>query len=136
MIYAVIDTNVLVSAMLKSGSNPGIVIAECLSGNITPVLNEEILSEYNEVLRRKKFGFSESVVVRIIEGLKIRGMYADKKTADETMPDPKDIVFYEVTMSARDKEESYLVTGNIKHFPIKPFVITPKEMVEMLKKSY
>ena len=42
--------------------------------------------------------------------------------------DAKDIVFYEVKLSKRD---SYLVTGNKKHFPQKPFVITPKEMVEI-----
>ena len=44
-------------------------------------------------------------------------------------PDPNDIVFYEVKMS---KEETYLVTGNIKHFPKKPFVVTPREMVEII----
>lgn len=45
-------------------------------------------------------------------------------------PDPKDIVFYEVALS---KEDSYLVTGNIKHFPVKPFVVTPTEMVKMME---
>ena len=49
---------------------------------------------------------------------------------DETFSDPKDIVFYEVKMS---KEDAYLVTGNIKHFPRKPFVVTPREMVEILE---
>ncbi len=41
-----------------------------------------------------------------------------------------DVVFYEVKMS---KEDAYLVTGNIKHFPKKPFVVTPREMVELLE---
>ena len=50
-------------------------------------------------------------------------------TKDEAFPDPKDIVFYEVKMS---KEDAYLVTGNIKHFPKNPFVVTPKEMVEII----
>ena len=49
--------------------------------------------------------------------------------ADEVLPDPKDIVFYEVKMS---KEDAYLVTGNIKHYPKKPFVVTPREMVEII----
>ena len=48
---------------------------------------------------------------------------------DEEFPDPKDTVFYEVKMS---KEDAYLVTGNIKHFPNKPFVVTPKEMIDIL----
>ncbi len=45
-------------------------------------------------------------------------------------PDPKDVVFYEVALS---KEDAYLVTGNIKHFPKKPFVVTPAEMLAILE---
>ena len=43
---------------------------------------------------------------------------------------PKDVVFYEVTLS---KEDAYLVTGNIKHFPQKPFVVTPAEMIAIIE---
>jgi predicted nucleic acid-binding protein len=45
------------------------------------------------------------------------------------MTDPKDIVFYEVALSV---EDSYLVTGNTKHFPKKPFVVTPSEMLQII----
>ena len=45
------------------------------------------------------------------------------------LPDPKDIVFYEVALS---KEGSYLVTGNIKHFPKRPFVVFPAEMLQII----
>ena len=48
----------------------------------------------------------------------------------EHFPDPKDIVFYEVAMS---KEDAYLVTGNTKHFPKKPIVVTPSEMLEIME---
>ena len=44
--------------------------------------------------------------------------------------DPKDVVFYEVAMS---KKDAFLVTGNQKHFPKSPIVVTPAEMVEILK---
>ena len=50
--YAVLDTNVLVSAMLRTGSVPGRVAAEAMNGDIIPVLNDEILEEYEDVLRR------------------------------------------------------------------------------------
>lgn len=43
--------------------------------------------------------------------------------------DPKDVVFYEVAMS---KDNSYLVTGNTKHFPAVRRVVTPNEMLEIL----
>ena len=60
------------------------------------------------------------------------GLYVDRTTAiDELFPDPKDIVFYEVSLS---KDGSFLVTGNVKHFPVKPFVVTPAEMVKMIER--
>ena len=43
--------------------------------------------------------------------------------------DPKDVVFYEVAMS---KDNSYLVTGNTKHFSAVRRVVTPNEMLEIL----
>ncbi|HIS23221.1 MAG TPA: hypothetical protein IAC09_07265 [Candidatus Cryptobacteroides intestinipullorum] len=69
----------------------------------------------------------ETVIKAIIaDGLDI----GRTPTSDIDFPDPKDIVFYEVALSV---EDSYLVTGNIKHFPVKPFVVTPAEMVRILK---
>ena len=53
-----------------------------------------------------------------------------ERKSQRHFPDPKDIVFYEVTLS---KEDAYLVTGNKKHFPDKPIVVTPAEMVEILR---
>ena len=47
----------------------------------------------------------------------------------QSIPDPKDIVFYEVALS---KEDSFLVTGNTKHFPVKPIVVTPAEFIKIL----
>ena len=29
-------------------------------------------------------------------------------------------------MEARETTDAYLVTGNIKYFPVKPYVVTPK----------
>lgn len=54
--YAVIDTNVLVSALLKWNSVPGKIIEMVFTGIITPILNDDILREYREVLFRPKFG--------------------------------------------------------------------------------
>ena len=55
--FAVIDTNVIVSAMLKNDSFPALVLKEVLLGNINLLMNEEILNEYLEVLSRKNFIF-------------------------------------------------------------------------------
>ena len=132
-IYAVIDTNVIVSALLAKDnkSNPSLVYEALLDGAIIPVYNDEILDEYHNVLsRRNKFPFQEEDADNVVNLVTRTGLKLGRTTTIEgVFPDPKDIVFYEVTLS---KDDAYLVTGNIKHFPKKPFVVTPAEMVAIL----
>lgn len=131
--YAVIDTNVIVSSMLRSGSIPDEVVQLALEGPIIPLVNQEILDEYEEVLTRNKFGFDEVKIKRMIDDLSKRAIFLDKTKTDEIFPDPDDAVFYKIVMTARKVADAYLVTGNIKHFPIKSFVVTPKEMLDIVK---
>lgn len=51
---------------------------------------------------------------------------------DEVFEDPDDVVFYEIVMTARTAVDAYLITGNKKHFPIKSYVVTPREMLEII----
>lgn len=133
--YGVIDTNVLVSAMLKWNSVPGCVLTHVFGGDLIPVFNEEILGEYREVLRRKKFHFPEEAVHTVLENLQEQGVSIDAEKLDVDLLDTKDVVFYEVVMEKRKKDSAYLVTGNIKHFPRQPFVVTPREMLEILEEN-
>ena len=130
-IYAVIDTNVIVSALLLRHQDSATVkILDYLYGRtIVPVYNDEILEEYATVLRRTKFNFPESTICATLEAIKAGGVKSDRISCEEQLPDPKDIVFYEVALSV---EDSYLVTGNTKHFPKKPFVVTPAEMLQII----
>lgn len=131
-IYAVIDTNVIVSALLSKNSHSSttMVYEAILDGLLIPVYNDEILKEYLDVLSRKKFPFAKEDIQYIELLLTHVGIKLDRtKANEEIFPDQKDVVFYEVALS---KEDSYLVTGNIKHFPQKPFVVTPAEMVAIL----
>ena len=132
MIYAVIDTNVIVSAYITKNLQAATskVLAAVLQGKIIPVYSDEIIDEYIEVLHRKKFDIPEYLIKLAIDRILMNGIRGEKVRSVEHFPDPKDIVFYEVKMS---KEDAYLVTGNIKHFPRKPFVVTPREMVEILE---
>ncbi len=59
----------------------------------------------------------------------------DADHIDIELPDPKDSVFYEVVMEERKEEDAYLVTGNIKHFPEKPFIVTPRQMLDIILKD-
>ena len=135
--YVVIDTNVLVSALITRNENsPTVLILRFLAnGNIVPVYSEDIVKEYNEVLRRAKFKLSKSLIINLLKDIMDNGLkITELAEVTETMPDPKDIVFYAVTLSAQDKD-AFLVTGNGKHFPEKPFVVTPSELVEILKQE-
>ena len=135
--YVVIDTNVLVSALITRNENsPTVQILRFLAnGNIVPVYSEDIVKEYNEVLRRAKFKLSESLIINLLKDIMDNGLkITELAEVTETIPDPKDIVFYAVPLSAQDKD-AFLVTGNGKHFPEKPFVVTPSELVELLKQE-
>lgn len=131
--YAVIDTNVLVSAMLRWDSVPGCVLEHTFVGDIVPLLNKQVLKEYMEVLRRSKFHFDEEKIQIIIDGLVKRGVYIDAEDTGVCLPDPKDAVFYEIVMEKRKHDEAFLVTGNIKHFPEEPYIVTPREMLTILE---
>jgi len=130
--YAVIDTNVLVSAMLKWDSIPGNVMEMVFEGPIIPLLNTQIQEEYKDVLARPKFHFTEDIIHDVLESIEKRGIFLDAESIDVELPDPKDRVFYEVVMEERKVENAYLVTGNIKHFPERTFIVTPREMMEIV----
>ena len=130
--YAVIDTNVLVSAMLKWKSIPGKILELTFNGLIVPLVNDEILKEYREVLSRPKFKLTREIVDDLINGIMENSVFANEQSLDEYLPDPKDRVFYEVVMEERKNEDAYLVTGNIKHFPIRPYIVTPREMLDII----
>lgn len=130
--YVVIDTNVLVSAVLKSHSVPGSIVELAFDGPIIPILNEAIEKEYREVLSRPKFHLPEDLIEGIMSTFHKRAIYVDAEHLDVELPDPKDLVFYEVVMEERKEEEAYLVTGNIRYFPNRPFIVTPREMLDII----
>ena len=133
--YAVIDTNVLVSAAMKPESVPGQVLELVLDSVIVPILNQKIIEEYHDVLLRPKFDFPEQIVKDILNEIDSCGIYINAEHMDIDLPDLKDLVFYEVVMEERKEEDAYLVTGNIKHFPEKPFIVTPRQMIDIILKS-
>lgn len=136
--YAVIDTNVLVSAMFSFNSVPGKISVEAMIGDIIPLISDEIIAEYEDVLNRRKFQFDRNAVKDVIDTIMRRGIPIDAGSVKELLPDPKDAVFYEVVMEARNQnktKDSYLVTGNTKHFPLKRYVVTPRQMLDILEST-
>lgn len=131
MIYAVIDTNVFVSAYITKNRQAATVkVVSCILNNdIVPLYNDEILTEYSEVLRRPKFKLKDEEVTSLINYIKKDGINSARTPYDKNMPDEKDRVFYEVSLSNKD---SFLVTGNLKHFPHTIKVVTPAEMIAII----
>jgi putative PIN family toxin of toxin-antitoxin system len=128
--YAVFDTNVLVSALLSNNpESPTVALLDyIINGTVVPLYNEDILQEYNEVLGRGKFKFTQSRIDAVIAAIR-NGISADRTPADWNFPDEDDIVFYEVALSV---DEAYLVTGNTRHFPSVSKVVTPAEMLRII----
>lgn len=129
---AVIDTNVLVSALLspKNDSATVQVIEKVLKREITILYSDEILNEYTDVLNRKKFNFSKATVDYLIDAIKTFGILKNPSDAEIILPDIKDVPFYKIIL---EDEESYLVTGNIKHFPKSSRIITAREMINLIE---
>ena len=131
--YAVIDTNVLVSALLSSHADAATVqiIGRLIGGEIIPVYSSEIMQEYHEVLSRKKFKFEPRMINYILSAIEKYGVIVNPSATGMTLPDMKDLPFYEVVMEKRE-DDAYLVTGNLKHFPAEPFIVTARQMLDIL----
>lgn len=132
-VYAVYDTNILVSALLSRKPDSAVVLAleTLLSREVTPLYNDDILAEYDDVLHREQFKFPEDLVSGIVNQIKKEGIPSERISSGESFPDPDDAVFYEVALS---KEDAFLVTGNTRHFPKTPIVVTPLEFLKILGK--
>ena len=131
MIYAVIDTNVLVSALITKNPEAATakVVRLLLDNGFIPLYDADIIAEYEDVLHRSKFPILPEVADALISYIVEHGVEASRVNFDELMPDEDDRVFYEVTLS---KEDSFLVTGNLKHYPTSPRVITPADFINIV----
>ena len=131
MVYAVIDTNILVSALITHNSDAATVkvLESLFLRRFTPLYNDEIVAEYEEVLHRRKFGLSEKQIRTVIDCVMHNGIVSSRLLYEGEMPDEDDRIFYEVALS---EESSILVTGNQKHFPNTHKVVTAAQMLEIL----
>lgn len=126
----VIDTNVLVYALLSSNEDSATVriLAMVFAGLVIPVLTDDIFREYGEVLRRRKFNFPEESVSELLEEIKKRSILANPAVSDLELPDDKDRPFLDAMLS---EDDSILVTGNLKHFPQHEQIMTARSFIAM-----
>jgi len=134
--YAVLDTNVIVSALLSSKADAATVqvLQKLFSDSFCPLISKEIMAEYTEVLHRAKFHFSPAIVEDLLFAIEEKAEFVVPTPSGAILPDMKDLPFYEVVME-KQTDEAYLVTGNQKHFPAEPFIVTAREFLEILEQN-
>jgi putative PIN family toxin of toxin-antitoxin system len=110
---AVIDTNVLVSALWSSDGKPAKIMALVQNGRITPCYDHRILTEYRGVLERPKFGFASGEIADLLEQIEADGLSVVASPINIPFVDESDRKFYEVAKYCNAK----LITGNMRHFP-------------------
>ncbi len=127
----VLDTNVLVSALLSPNGPPASVLQLILSGRVVICFDARILSEYREVLGGAKFDFDLRLTEDVLEFLKTEGILVVSVPLDLALPDAADAMFIEVGVAGA---ADHFVTGNLKHFPASQrqglSVVSPREFIE------
>lgn len=135
-INVIIDTNVIVSSLLSQNEDSATVKVLNLFYNnkITLYYSNAILKEYTDVLNRRKFNFDKNLISIIIKYIKQNAILIKPKAQNISLLDIKDKPFYEIVMDDTIKN-SKLITGNLKHFPINPKIMTPNEFLKFYSKQ-
>lgn len=148
--YCIFDTNVLIAYFLNNNKNSPIykLLYDNFikKNNIIPIINKNILNEYLNVLKRGKFDnkINRSEAISFIGILNNKSISIENvkdyvtlldKDRKEALKDPKDFIFYNIVVEAKEQinqNDTYLITGNKKHFPIKYFIKSPQEMLNYI----
>jgi len=129
MLKAVLDTNVLVSALWTPAGNASTIVNLILTDKVIPFFDQHILYEYRVVLSRPRLAFSEGQVDKLLAEITGKGLLVVVLPSTIIMPDEADRKFFDVAKYC----EAYLVTGNGKHYPNDPLVISPARFLELSK---
>ena len=132
MIKVVVDTNVLVSALLNDSGLPASILDLVVNKRIIMCVSTEILVEYEEVLRRPKFKLSKVHVAQILAIIRSTSQIIKPKRKLQLAKDTDDNIFYECSDASNAE---YLITGNIKDYPVghkRTQVATPRKFIECL----
>jgi putative PIN family toxin of toxin-antitoxin system len=130
----VVDTNVLVSGVLKPYSPAASILRMVVEGVIQPAYDLRILAEYQEVLSRPKFKFGRELVSSLLDQIEEEGLLISASPLKSPLPDPADEPFLEVAVTGA---AAALVTGNRRHFPRGSYgaakILSPSEFLDMFR---
>jgi len=130
MIRVVLDTNVLISAALSPKGNPAKIIERIADEEEVQVYYAtKIFEEYKRVLSYERLNIAKEIQIAIINTMEKVGLLIKPVASIIPLPDETDRVFYD-TAKARG---AILITGNIKHYPSEPFIMTPHDFLSYLE---
>jgi uncharacterized protein len=135
MIRVVLDTNVIVSALLQPLGPPAAVFMLVAGGAVRLCVSGKVYAEYEEVLRRPRLARDEEVITSTLQMVREKGFWVKPTETIKACSDPDDDIFLECAHAAR---ADYLVTGNLKHFPQSfgnTLIVTPRRLQEFLTKE-
>jgi putative PIN family toxin of toxin-antitoxin system len=121
----VIDTNVLISAMLSPTGFPSQTWGKVISGECTLYYSYGMYEEYLDVLSRPKFSISEDEREAVLSFINRYGVEIFPARSNVAFTDEYDRIFYDTAKEVN----AILVTGNIRHYPNEPWVMTPADFV-------
>ncbi len=127
----VLDTNVIVSGILRPYSKAAAILRLAATGMIKLAYDLRIISEYQDVLHRPKFTFAKEDINAFLDQVEKEGVLASVMPLKFRLSDPDDEPFLEVALAARAKA---IITGNKRHFPKKEYqgtrILSPAEFLE------
>lgn len=130
----VVDTNVVVSALLSPRGAPGRVLDLVLGRALDLAVDDRIVAEYRAVLTRARFGFDAADVEALMTFLAATAVPAFARPLSTRLPDEGDEAFLEVAIAAR---ADALVTGNLRHYPVADragvIVMSPAEFIAQIR---
>ena len=126
---AVIDTNVIVSALLTPSGPSARILALVLSGTITIVYDNKILPEYIDVLNREKLKINKEWINLVIDFISKEGEFIMASPQAAKFDDEDDRVFYELYKTGGI---DYLIIGTARHFPREKGIVSPGKFLEKL----
>lgn len=132
----VLDTNVLVSGLLSPFGPPAQIVRMVSAGAVRLCVDARLLTEYEEVLLRPRFGFGPDAVAALVDYIQTTGHKAASIPLRMRLPDPDDEPFLEVALAS---DAEHLVTGNLAHFPAEAVagvsVLSPTEFLEVFRST-
>lgn len=135
MTRVVVDTNVLVSALINENGAEAAVFSLIAETKLIWCVSEAVVAEYVSVLNRPKFQELDRSKIRAALALAMAGEIAMSITTVTDSPDEPDNRFLECAEAAAAQ---YLVTGNKRHFPSRwkhTHIVNAPELLAALTKG-